>query len=236
MYLRIGLRSRCNIGILRGFIMLLTFKSSNEIYKTEKTIFEKKSVIKSRISEIEAGGIIRSGCVFLEYTDPDGIRRILDMYNPGDIYLRKLLPSRESDSFILSAQTKVTADLFYSYNESKEADNDAKGISANTPLDKDAKGISTNTPLVIDAEAIYEKSQKRLLSHLCISCQHTLKKKLMCFFDYLSQGKRAFTLPMSLTDCADFIGADRSSMMREIGKMESNGIIRHKGRHIELLN
>ena len=215
MYLRTYLRNHCNIGTLGDFAMLVTLNASDRIYRTEKAFFEKKSIIHSRTSESEVGGIIRSGCVFLEYTDPDGIRRILDFYNAGDIYLKKLLPSNENYSYSLVAQTKVSADLFYSFNGNADSE--------------------SAFPFVIDAESVYEKAQGRLLAHLRITCQHTLEKKLLCLFDCLAQNKKSFTLPMSLTDCADFIGADRSSMMREIGKLEKAGVIRHKGRRVELI-
>ena len=41
-------------------------------------------------------------------------------------------------------------------------------------------------------------------------------------------------MPFSLTDCADYLGADRSAMMRELGRMKEEGLVAVQGREIRL--
>ena len=64
-----------------------------------------------------------------------------------------------------------------------------------------------------------------------ILSQRNIRNKLMVYFSAISkkQGNR-FTLPLSLTDTADFIGSDRSAMMRELRKLKDEGIIMSEGR------
>ena len=64
-----------------------------------------------------------------------------------------------------------------------------------------------------------------------ILSQRNIHDKLVCCFLLLaakngretqSEDSLAFTLPFSLSTLADYIGADRSAMMREIRKMKDS--------------
>ena len=41
-------------------------------------------------------------------------------------------------------------------------------------------------------------------------------------------------MPISFTALADYINADRSAMMREIGKLKAEGIIETRGKRIRI--
>ena len=41
-------------------------------------------------------------------------------------------------------------------------------------------------------------------------------------------------MPFSYTDCADYLFVDRSAMMRELGRMKEEGLIRTEGKRIWL--
>ena len=43
-----------------------------------------------------------------------------------------------------------------------------------------------------------------------------------------------FEIPLSLSDLADYLSVDRSAMMREIKKMNQEGLIVSKGRSVRL--
>ena len=49
----------------------------------------------------------------------------------------------------------------------------------------------------------------------------------MTFFEYIKKekGKNTFTLPLPLSDLADYLSVDRSAMMREIKKLNEEKII-----------
>ncbi len=68
----------------------------------------------------------------------------------------------------------------------------------------------------------YPKIRDRILSFLSIKMEdiHT----------------QSITLPFSITEFAEFLCVDRSALMRELKKMESDGIIRRHNKTITLLN
>ena len=47
-------------------------------------------------------------------------------------------------------------------------------------------------------------------------------------------GSVEFNINVTLTDLAGYLCVDRSAMMRELGRMKSDGIIESKGQHIKL--
>ena len=64
-----------------------------------------------------------------------------------------------------------------------------------------------------------------------------IRDKLLSYFDILSnkQLSKRFSLPLSLTDLADYLSVDRSAMMRELSHLIEEGFIDKKGKKITLL-
>ena len=85
-------------------------------------------------------------------------------------------------------------------------------------------------------EEILMGTQKRALMHADVLGQKTLRQKLMTYFQFLNRrkGRDGFPLPFSYTDCADYLFVDRSAMMRELGRMKEEGLIRTEGKKIWL--
>ena len=65
----------------------------------------------------------------------------------------------------------------------------------------------------------------------------SVRDKLLFYFNNLSseEKKKKFNLPFSYTDLADYLVLDRSAMMRELSKMDNEGIIKKEGKTITLL-
>ena len=59
----------------------------------------------------------------------------------------------------------------------------------------------------------------------------------MSFFEYIEseEKSRSFTIPLPFSDLADYLGVDRSAMMREIKKLNEENIILTDKRKITLL-
>lgn len=81
-----------------------------------------------------------------------------------------------------------------------------------------------------------QKSQ-RLSRRIAILSQRTLRQKLLLYLEYMAAetGSNAFELSIPLSRLADYLSADRSAMMRELGRMREDGLIRSSGRRFELL-
>ena len=49
------------------------------------------------------------------------------------------------------------------------------------------------------------------------------------------QNSAVVTSPLGRTDLADFLGADRSALTRELGRMQKDGLLRYDKNTFELL-
>lgn len=67
--------------------------------------------------------------------------------------------------------------------------------------------------------------------------KRSTRDKLIGYFTSLSSQKfsKSFKLPLSLTDLADYLGVDRSAMMRELKLLKEDGFIQKDGNRITLL-
>ncbi len=162
--------------------------------------------------EIEIG-MVKEGVVFTEITDSDGIRRILDICIAGDWFIAGGFPVFGNEHSHLTARTKCT--LLMSFETDKQ---------------------NPDSEAEIKAEA-YIKAWQRMTDHACILGQNTLRKKINAFIGHMGRryGSKSFRLEISYSDMADFIGADRSAMMRELKKMEDEVLIKREGKLIEII-
>lgn len=163
-------------------------------------------------------GILLAGTVLLENSNQDDQRRILDYYEAGDLLSKRCFPDNRHVDYYLITRTKCQV-AFFPYNKVLEM------------LEKeDAQAEGAGGYLLLEAG-------RRALVHVDILGQRTLRQKLLTYFSYLNsqKGENSFALPFSLTDCADYLAADRSAMMRELGRMKAEGILEMDGRKVTLL-
>jgi CRP-like cAMP-binding protein len=182
------------------------------MYKYENVVYDDKDIKLYMPDEIiseqgdagEEAGVILEGTAFLESTDSDGTRRIIDIYSKGDIFIKESFPVSDMESIYLAAKTKCSVLAFKSPGTEENA------AKAN----------------------VY----RRLLSHIHILGRHSLRQKIMAFFEAERERQKSnpFIIGISFSDLADFIGADRSAMMRELKKMSDEKIIKRNGRTIEI--
>lgn len=159
-------------------------------------------------------GIMLTGTVLLESMNMDEQRRVLDFYEAKDLFWRRNFSEMEKGMYYICNKTKCRA-AFMNYER----------LSAE-------RGIYGELLKLLD-ERILAAQQKSMM-HVDILGQRTIRQKLLAFFEYRSmqRQKRTFDLPFSLTDCADYLAVDRSAMMRELGKMKEEGIVRMQGRKV----
>ncbi len=168
--------------------------------------------------EGELTGILLDGVAFLESINLENQRRILDCYEAGDVFDRKSFPDVESRSYYVVSAQKGTRALFVHENRLDRAGAPGRKLSA------------------FLAGRASCRSRQRALLHVDILGQRTLRQKLLAYFAHRAgQGRPArFLLPFSLTDCADYLGVDRSAMMRELKKMKEEGLVLIQGRTVRL--
>lgn len=64
----------------------------------------------------------------------------------------------------------------------------------------------------------------------------TVRQRLLHYLTYQQEQKRqtSFSIDMSLTELAEYLGVDRSSLMREIRTLKAKGVLCSKGRVFSL--
>ena len=177
--------------------------------------FGKRQVLMDQDDDADNVGVMLSGTAFLESMNQEGQRRILDYYEPKESFARKCFPDVEGVCYVISRSSCQVAFL-----------NDRKLSSAYKKYEKRGQLL----------EEILMGTQKRALMHADVLGQKTLRQKLMTYFLFLKRQKDrdGFSLPFSYTDCADYLFVDRSAMMRELGRMKEEGLIRTEGKRIWL--
>ena len=179
--------------------------------------FGKRQVLMTLDDDMDGIGVMLTGTAFLESMNFDGQRRIVDYYEPRDIFMRKCFPVMENNLYYVISRSKCRVAFL---NDRKlSARHGAHGMRAK----------------ILDY--ILTAAQRRALMHMDVLGQRTLRHKLMAYLGYLSRQKESpsFELPFSFTDCADYLAVDRSAMMREIGRMKEEGILDTQGARITLL-
>lgn len=83
---------------------------------------------------------------------------------------------------------------------------------------------------------IISNKSARIYGHLIVLSNRTIRGKLMCYFNFLSEKckSESFELPFSTTALAEYICVDRSAMMRELRKMKDDGLISMNKRTVTL--
>ena len=183
----------------------------------ERKNYKKDSVI----LQIEKGKtdicVIEKGLAYLTALNDDGEKNILDYYEPGDIFGSVFFSFIHSDLYYVIAKKDCAV-----YHCTYEKLTSSYGNDA------------TDQTKLINRMIVLSISRKQV--HLDILSQRTIRNKLMTYFRHIAENtsSKEIVLPISLSDLADYLSVDRSAMMREMKKMNSDGLIQSKGKKIVL--
>ena len=188
--------------------------SASDILEIRRCLFSKVKIYKKgdiimHISDTdESLGLIDSGTAHLVRIDVDGNKSIIDYYESGDVFGKRLSPQSQIDMYYVRAKEKCSITF----------------IDVGKLLSKCESNCEKHTVLLNNLLLI---TLKKSQMHLDILSQRTIRQKLVTYFEYLSNQNEnnSFTLPLSLSDLADYLSVDRSAMMREIKKLKSEEII-----------
>lgn len=184
---------------------------------SETKIYKKGDIIIQMTDKSDVLGLIESGTAHLVRIDVDGNKSIMDYYEVGDIFGKRLSPHSSYDMYYIKAKEKCRITF----------------INLNKLLSRCDNNCTKHTVLLNNLLFItLEKSQM----HLDILSQRSIRQKLVTYFGHICtrNDSDSFTLPLSLSDLADYLSVDRSAMMREIKKMKSEEIISSDSNRITL--
>lgn len=176
--------------------------------------FKKGQVILGHENISEHSGLVMSGLCVMKSVNATGEESILDYFSPGDVFGGIFTMKENVNLYYIVAKCECEVCFRAEKNAAEYDEKHQKQF-----FEFAAKQTSA--------------AFSRQLLHTDVLSQRSIRGKLMTWFNALAlhQGE-SFTLPLSLTDTADFIAADRSAMMRELKKLNEEGIIVSTGPQI----
>ena len=187
--------------------------------KTEA--FEKGYEILEHIQSNQYVFIIQSGEVNLIRIDFNGNRTILEKLKSGNIFSDIFISDNIADSIFMRCASNCEI-MFIDYK---------KLISpCNNMCSCHLTFLSNLMDMLLKSSAFYNE-------RIDILSRRSIREKLIAYFNLLSNNyqRMSFNIPMTLSELADYLSVDRSAMMREISKMNIEGIIKSERRKITLL-
>lgn len=189
--------------------------------KVQKKIFKKNETITSYIKKRNQFCILVSGNADLVRYDLNGNRTIIEHFSKNDIFGEVFYNVTTNNELLVEARENCEV-LIYLYQDiHTKCKNNCKFHQT----------LSEYLPELILKKVTSLNMRVELLT------KRTIRDKLIGYFSLLSTRNfsKTFTLPFSLTDLADYLGVDRSAMMRELKLLKEDGFVEKNGNKITLL-
>ncbi len=189
--------------------------------RVQKKTFVKNEIITSYIQKRNQLCILISGSANLVRYDLNGNRTIVEHFSKNDIFGEVFYIITTNNELLVEAKEKCEV-LFYLYS------NVHNKCQNNCPFH--IKLTQILPELILDKITSLNMRVELLT-------KRSIREKLVEYFNIVATRNlsKTFTLPFSLTDLADFLGVDRSAMMREMKLLKDDGIIEKTGNRIKLL-
>lgn len=190
-------------------------------HKSTKRNFIKGETITTYLEKRNQLCILLKGEADLIRYDFNGNKTIIGQFSDNSIFGEVLYPANTNNELFVLAKTDCEV-IFFTY------DNLWFKCRPNCAFHKD---FSEQINKMIMSQVVELNTRIELLT------KKNIRDKLLSYFDILSNKllTKKFTLPLSLTDLADYLSVDRSAMMRELSHLIEEGFIDKKGKKITLL-
>ena len=163
-------------------------------------------------------GIITDGTADLVRIDYGGTRTILEHLETGSIFgevLAFTVQTGDSISVVTEGGCRV---MYMDYDHiMKRCENACRHHSQ----------------LVQNLFQLVTEQMQQMGQRVEVLSRRSIREKLLCYF-VIHAKNGAFTLPFTLSALADYIGSDRSAMMRELRKLRQEGLVQVEGRRVTL--
>ncbi|MBQ7821991.1 MAG: Crp/Fnr family transcriptional regulator [Clostridia bacterium] len=185
-------------------------KSAISFFDCKEETYKKGELIASPDKLPKKFGLVLSGCVQIYTLDIDGYQMIMATVLPGETFGESLsYLKKEAPIFIHALSDTVV--MWMSTEKLREQ-------KIVTECDKK---LSYRFTSLLANRALSMNDRIQILSKL------TIREKLIAFFTEAVRKYNAysFTLPFDRSDMATYLGCDRSSLSRELSKMQKEGLI-----------
>lgn len=166
-------------------------------------------------------GLILSGNIDVQFSGFSGKEELVVREKPGELIGQAFSLTKTENSFIHFRSVGNTEILFMNFD-----------LLFSTPVVDPTLGkLSVNLMRILAATNI------QLNKKICLLTQKSLRDKLLLFFEEgATMGPEGKTCRLSLSreELAAYISAERSSVCRELGRMQDDGCIRLVGKKVIL--
>ena len=193
----------------------------NGCEKTQVKSFQKGEVITTYLLNRNQVCILLSGAADLIRYDFNGTKTIVERFTCKSIFGEIFYQiNTNNDLFVLAKEDSEV--LFFNYDIFEK---------------KCKKNCEYHEKLLINLPNLILSKMEDLNFRIELLSKRNIREKLISYFSKNSENafNKTFTLPLTLTDLADYLSIDRSAMMREIASLKDDGIIKKDGNKITVL-
>ncbi len=189
---------------------LNSFKSNlSNCVNINRKVFTNKELIISNFSNKKLIGFIIYGKASIIKTDIHGNTTILRELKENDIFSNLFFQHSEDEIYILS--NNDTEVIFIDYY------NILKNCNKNCPF---------HNNLVITLFDLLIKDNRKQNEKIELLSQKTVRDKILYFLKQRMNNDNVFKVTTSYKAIAEYIVVDRSNLMRELNKLEKEGLIK----------
>ena len=167
-------------------------------------------------------GYVVSGLAKIIKYDEQGNQSLLEILHNGSLFGNAFAYALRGSEYIVAV---ASTDLVVDYIPQSEL---MKGCG---------QSCDHRHKLIVNVLSLMSKKTTGLSERIEIMSNHTIKGKLLCYFNTLSSrfGSKSFEMELSLSALAEYLAVDRSAMMREIKKLKDDKVVEIKGKSVTLL-
>lgn len=191
-----------------------------QCFGASEAIYPNNTIVMEYSNSMQKIGLILEGQALLCCSDIDGNEYIIEELKTDSVFGEPfLLPDDTLHYYIRSkCRTRV---MFIDYAH---------------VIKRCPNACEHHSQLVSNLLQIVALKSSQQTHRIYILSRTTIQKKLLAYLSSLTSDIRSktVTIPMSYTDLAQYLGVDRSAMMRELKHLCDEDIIRKNGRMIQL--
>lgn len=190
--------------------------------RAQKRAFRSEEELYSYDTPKKMVGILLTGKASVVRYEYNGSRTILEKLEPRSIFGEKLSFTSNDNSCIAVVAQNACEVLFIDYQHITQGCQNA---------------CACHTQLIRNMLQLLSDKTRALSERVEVLSQRSIREKVLCYFMQLAAGNsdNTFELPFTMLDLADFLSVNRSAMIREIGKMKDEKLIRVDKKTVTLL-
>ncbi len=201
--------------------MALLSDSHHDSCISQMTVnFEKGQTILTMGDNNGRVGILLSGAAHVSAIDENGTEVVLEILSKDDCFGEYIMMPSVSQYFVVIADTDCRVNF----------------INFKNVLFNCRNNCENHANLVRELLLMTARRAQTLSIHTSILSQRSIRDKLLMYLKVQEDlmGPGPFTIGMSLKQLSEYLSVDRAAMMREIKKLNDEGVIASSGREFEL--